>query len=76
MTNAQRNLIQQLRHEAERIVLTLNELPKFGCGNEDEEAYRAELIDELNEIEVELEGWTQHFADLEALRSRDFERSV
>jgi len=53
-----------LSFEARRIVATLNDLPAFGEPMEDWEAeYRAELIDQLNEIEVALEGIDTELAD-------------
>ena len=57
--------IEDLNYEARRIVSTLNNyLPAFGEPMEDWEAeYRAELVDELNEIEVALEEINTELAD-------------
>lgn len=56
MNYSLRDEIERLRYEADRIVSTLNDLPKFGEPMEEwETEYRLELVDELSEIEVALE---------------------
>ena len=56
MNYSLRDEIERLRYEADRIVSTLNDLPKFGEPMEEwETEYRVELVDELAEIEVALE---------------------
>ena len=56
MNYSLRDEIERLRYEADRIASTLKNLPKFSEPIEEWEAeYRAELVDELSEIQVALE---------------------